>query len=447
MPRHPREKDMNSTEFKRRRRQLMQMMGEKSIAILPTASEQVRNRDVLFPFRPDSDFYYLSGFAEPEAVLVLVPGRKQGEYLLFCREKDPAKEQWDGYRAGLEGAVADFGADDAFPYGDLDDIMPGLLEQRERVFYAMGCNSDLDQRVSNWVNQVRCRSRAGAHAPTEFLALDHFLHDMRLYKSRSEVAVMRRAAKLSASAHKHLMQTCRPGMSEAQLSAHFSFHCQMGGSSELAYPSIVGGGVNACVLHYIDNKDELKDGDLVLIDAGCEIDCYASDITRTWPVNGAFSEPQRLLYQLCLDAQLAAIKKVRAGNHWNDPHDAAVKVITKGLLKLGLLKGTLAKAIKNESYKKFFMHRTGHWLGMDVHDVGDYKVDGHWRELEPGMVLTIEPGIYVSRGMRGVAKKWQGIGIRIEDDVLVTKGEPDVLTRDVPKSVEEIEALMEARRP
>jgi len=221
----------------------------------------------------------------------------------------------------------------------------------------------------------------------------------------------------------------------------------MGGSSELAYPSIVGGGVNACVLHYIDNKDELKDGDLVLIDAGCEIDCYASDITRTWPVNGAFSEPQRLLYQLCLDAQLAAIKKVRAGNHWNDPHDAAVKVITKGLLKLGLLKGTLAKAIKNESYKKFFMHRTGHWLGMDVHDVGDYKVDGHWRELEPGMVLTIEPGIYVSRGMRGVAKKWQGIGIRIEDDVLVTKGEPDVLTRDVPKSVEEIEALMEARRP
>jgi len=208
---------MNSTEFKRRRRQLMQMMGEKSIAILPTASEQVRNRDVLFPFRPDSDFYYLSGFAEPEAVLVLVPGRKQGEYLLFCREKDPAKEQWDGYRAGLEGAVADFGADDAFPYGDLDDIMPGLLEQRERVFYAMGCNSELDQRVSNWVNQVRCRSRAGAHAPTEFLALDHFLHDMRLYKSRSEVAVMRRAAKLSASAHKHLMQTCRPGMSEASL--------------------------------------------------------------------------------------------------------------------------------------------------------------------------------------------------------------------------------------
>jgi len=440
------ETSMNSTEFKRRRRQLMRMMGDNSIAILPTAPEQVRNRDVLFPFRPDSDFYYLTGFSEPEAVMVLLPGRKQGEFLLFCREKDPAKEQWDGYRAGLEGAVAEFGADDAFPYSDLDDILPGLLEQRERVYYAMGCNSDLDQRMSNWVNQVRSRSRAGVHAPTEFLALDHFLHDMRLYKSRSEIAVMRRAAKLSASAHKHLMQTCKPGMNESQLSAHFSFHCQMGGAPELAYPSIVGGGDNACVLHYIDNKDELKDGDLVLIDAGCEVECYASDITRTFPVNGKFSEAQRQLYQICLDAQLAAIEKVRAGNHWNDPHEAAVRVITKGLLKLGLLKGTLAKALKNESYRKFFMHRTGHWLGMDVHDVGDYKIDGHWRELEPGMVLTIEPGIYVARGMRGVAKKWQGIGIRIEDDVLVTKGDPDVLTRDAPKSVEAIEALMGGKR-
>ena len=433
---------MNSTEFKRRRRQLMRMMGENAIAILPTAREQVRNRDVLFPFRADSDFYYLTGFPEPEAVMVLVPGRAQGEYLLFCREKDPAKEQWDGYRAGLEGAVAEYGADDAFPFSDLDDIMPGLLEQRERVFYAMGCDSDFDRRVSNWLNLVRCRSRAGAHAPTEFLALDHFLHDMRLYKSRSEVAVMRRAAKLSAAAHKELMRSCQPGDREAQLASRFSHHCQMGHAPELAYPSIVGGGNNACVLHYVENSDELCDGDLVLIDAGCEIDCYASDITRTFPVNGRYSEPQRQLYQLVLDAQLAAIDKVRAGNHWNDPHDAAVRVLTRGLLKLGLLKGTLANALKKESYKKFYMHRTGHWLGMDVHDVGDYKIDGHWRELEPGMVLTVEPGLYVSRGMRGVAKKWQGIGIRIEDDVLVTKGEPDVLSRDAPKHVEDIEALM-----
>jgi len=433
---------MNFTEFRRRRRQLMRMMGDDAIAILPTAAELVRNRDVLFPFRPDSDFYYLTGFPEPEAVLVLVPGRPQGEFLLFCRERDPAKEQWDGYRAGLEGAVADYGADDAFPYSDLDDILPGLLEQRDRVFYAMGCNSDFDQRVSNWVNQVRCRSRAGVHAPTEFLALDHYLHDMRLYKSRAEVAVMRRAAKLSAAAHKELMKTCKPGESEAQLAARFAHHCQMRGARELAYPSIVGGGNNACVLHYVENGTELQDGDLVLVDAGCEVDCYASDITRTFPVNGRFSEPQRQLYQLVLDAQLAAIAKVRAGNHWNEPHAAAVRVLTRGLLKLGLLKGKLANALQKETYKKFYMHRTGHWLGMDVHDVGDYKVDGHWRELEPGMVLTIEPGLYIPQGMRGVAKKWQGIGIRIEDDVLVTRGEPDILSRDVPKSPDEVEALM-----
>lgn len=433
---------MKSTEFSRRRRQLMHMLGDDAIAILPTSLEQVRNRDVLQPFRPDSDFYYLTGFPEPEAVAVLMPGRRHAQYILFCRERDPARELWDGRRAGLEGAVETYGADDAFPYSDLDDILPGLLEQRERVFYAMGCNSDFDQRVSGWINQVRARSRAGVHAPTEFIALDHYLHDMRLYKSRSEVAMMRRAAKLSAAAHKELMRSCCPGDMEYQLAARFSHHCQMHGASELAYPSIVGGGNNGCVLHYVENSDELRDGELVLIDAGCELECYASDITRTFPVNGRFSEPQRALYQLVLDAQLAAIDKVRPGNHWNDPHDAAVRVLTKGLLRLGLLKGTLAKALKNESYSKFYMHRTGHWLGMDVHDVGDYKIDGHWRQLEPGMVLTVEPGLYIPRGMRGVAKKWQAIGIRIEDDVLVTQGEPDVLTRDVPKSIDGIEALM-----
>jgi len=431
---------MKSTEYQRRRRQLMRMLGDDAIAILPTATEQVRNRDVLQPFRPDSDFYYLTGFPEPDAVAVLMPGRRHAQYILFCRERDPAKEIWDGRRAGLEGATEIYGADDAFPYSDLDEILPGLLEQRERVFYAMGCNSDFDLRVSGWINQVR--SRAGAHAPIEFIALDHYLHDMRLYKSRGEIAVMRKAARLSAAAHKELMRTCRPGDSEYQLASRFSHYCQMRGALRLAYPSIVGGGRNGCVLHYVENSDPLRDGDLVLVDAGCEIDCYASDITRTFPVNGRFSEPQRQLYELVLATQLAAMEKLRPGNHWNAPHMAAVRVLTKGLLRLGLLKGTLAKALKSESYKKFYMHRTGHWLGMDVHDVGDYKVDGHWRELEPGMVLTVEPGLYIPPGMRGVAKKWQGIGIRIEDDVLVTQGEPDVLSRDVPKSVEAIEALM-----
>lgn len=433
---------MQAAEFKRRRRQLMGMMGPNSIAILPTAREMLRNRDVHHPFRPDSDFYYLSGFAEPEAVMVLIPGRKHGEFVMFCREKDPDKEVWDGRRAGLEGVVNECGADDAFPITDLDDILPGLLEECERVYFAMGTDPAFDQRVSDWVGRVRSRARAGVQGPIEFLALDHFLHDMRLYKSRAEVALMRRAAKTSARAHTELMRRCGPGMYEYQLASIFSHHCQMQGAERLAYPSIVGGGNNACVLHYVENSEALDDGDLVLIDAGCEVDCYASDITRTFPVNGTFSKAQRALYDLVLAAQQAAIDKVRAGNHWHDPHQAAVRVLTKGLLKLGLLRGTLAKAIKSEAYSRFYMHRTGHWLGMDVHDVGDYKIDGHWRELEPGMVLTVEPGLYIPRGAKSVAKKWQGIGIRIEDDVLVTRGDPDVLSRDVPKTADAIEAQM-----
>tara|TARA_Y100001935_G_scaffold255579_1_gene269656 strand:- start:3757 stop:5073 length:1317 start_codon:yes stop_codon:yes gene_type:complete len=433
---------MNLNEFKKRRKQLMQMMGENSIAILPTANEQMRNRDVHFPFRPDSDFFYLSGFSEPNAVLVLIPNRPNGEFILFCNEKDPAKEQWDGNRYGLEGAISHFEADDAFPYSDLDDILPRLLEQRQKVFYAMGSNTEFDQKISSWLHQIRGKSRAGISTPIEFFALDHFLHDMRLYKSRAEVSQMRKAAKISAAAHIKIMQTCSPGMKESDLAAHFQFNCQLSGANQLAYPSIVGGGNNSCVLHYTENNAELEDGQLVLIDAGCELDCYASDITRTFPINGKFNKEQRLLYQVCLDAQIEAIDKVRKGNSWNDPHDAAVRTISKGLRKLGLLKGNLKDLIKNESYKQFFMHGTGHWIGMDVHDVGDYKIDGHWRELEPGMVLTIEPGIYIPIGMKGIHKKWQGIGIRIEDDVLVTKGEPDVLTRNAPKTIDSIENLM-----
>jgi Xaa-Pro aminopeptidase len=420
----------------------MRMMGTGSIAILPTAPEAVRNRDVLHAFRPDSDFYYLTGFPEPEAVAVLIPGRPQGEYILFCRERDPKKEQWDGPMAGQEGAVDVYGADDAFPIADLDEILPHMLEQCERVYYAMGCDHALDQRMSEWVAQVRAQSRAGISGPVEFLALDHYLHDMRLYKQRAEISTMRRAAKISAAGHKRLMRECRPGVAEYQLEAAFNHECAMRGARQSAYPAIVGGGNNACVLHYVSNNAMLSDGDLVLIDAGCELHCYASDITRTFPVGGRFSEAQKALYELVLEAQLAAIDKVRPGNHWDDPHDAAVKVMTRGLVKLGLLKGRVSELIKKDAYSRFYPHRTGHWLGLDVHDVGDYKVDGHWRELEPGMVLTVEPGLYIPKGMRGVARKWQGIGIRIEDDVVVTKGDPDVLSRDVPKRVAEIEALM-----
>ncbi len=433
---------MTPAEFKRRRRQLMRMMGPRSIAILPAAPQATRNRDVHYPYRQDSDFHYLTGFPEPEAMAVLVPGRAHGEYVLFCRERDPDKERWDGARAGQEGARELYGADDSFPIDDLGDILPGMLEQCERVFYAMGCNPGLDQQLAEWVNRIRCASRSGAQGPQEFVALDHYLHDMRLYKSRSEIKQMRTAARISAAAHMELMRNCRPGMMEFELEAIFAHACARSGARQQAYSSIVGGGANACVLHYVENSARLEDGDLVLIDAGCEYDCYASDITRTFPVNGRFSPPQRELYELVLAAQDAAIRKVKPGNHWNDPHQAAVRTLTKGLVELGVLKGQVTRLVRQEAYRALYMHRTGHWLGMDVHDVGDYKVDGSWRLLEPGMVLTVEPGLYVPAGTKGVARKWWNIGIRIEDDVLVTKDGHEVLSRGAPKQVDEIETLM-----
>jgi Xaa-Pro aminopeptidase len=432
---------MDQKEFARRRKQLMRMMGADTIAILPTNPEQLRNRDVDFPFRPDSDFYYLTGFPEPQAVAVLAPGRPHGEYLLFCRERDPEMETWNGRRAGPEGAVSQYGADDAFPIGDIDDILPGLLESRERVFYTMGAVPAFDNRVIGWVNAIRSQSRAGKHAPDEFISLAHFVHDMRLYKSRAEIKAMRQAADISARAHRRAMEICRPGMMEYELEAEFLHEFRKHGG-EPAYPAIVGGGENACILHYTENDAPLADGDLVLIDAGTEHDYYASDITRCFPVNGRFSTAQRAIYELVLDAQLAAVEEVKPGNGWNAPHEAAVKVLTRSLVKLGLLKGRPATLIKDQAYRQFYMHRTGHWLGMDVHDVGDYKVGEEWRVLEPGMVLTVEPGLYIAAGSKGVARKWQNIGVRIEDDVLVTRDGNDVLSKNVPKAVEEIEVLM-----
>ncbi len=435
---------MNKKEFPKRRRQLMQMMGRNSIAILPTAPLLTRNRDVEYAYRPDSDFFYLSGFAEPDALVVLVPGRPQGEYILFCQERNLKMEMWNGPRAGQKGACEAYGADDSFPIDDLDEILPGLLEDREKVFYTMGFSAEFDHKMMEWLNQVREKSRLGVHAPNEFVALDHLLHEMRLFKSRSEIKMMRDAARISVKAHRRAMLACRPGMMEYQLEAEILHEFAQHGCREQAYQSIVGGGGNACVLHYIRNDAELQDGDLVLIDAGAEKECYASDITRTFPVNGKFSAPQKAIYEIVLAAQRAAIVAVKPGNHWNDPHHAAVRAVTKGLQKLGLLKGDLRTLIKKEAYRRFFVHRTGHWLGMDVHDVGEYKIDGVWRMLEPGMVLTVEPGIYIPPGSKGVAKKWHGIGIRIEDDILVTTGGCEILSEGAPKTVDEIEALMAA---
>lgn len=432
---------MNKQEFVTRRKHLMEMMGNNTVAILPAAPMRIRNRDVEHSYRPDSDFYYLTGFPEPEAVVVLIPGRDHGEYILFCRERDPKTETWTGRMAGQDGAVDVYGADDSFPIEDIDDILPGMLENKQRVYYTMGTHPDFDQRLIGWVNRLRKQSRAGIHTPGEFVSLDHLLHDMRLIKSSHEIKAMRSAAEISCVAHRLAMQTCKPGIYEYQIEGAILNSFAQQGTRESAYASIVGGGANSCVLHYTENKDKLKANDLLLIDAGAEYDYYAADISRTFPVSGKFSKAQRALYEVVLEAQLAAIEQVQPGNHWNDPHEIAVEVITDGLLKLSLLSGSKKKAIKEEAYKKFYMHRTGHWLGMDVHDVGDYKIEDEWRVFEAGMTLTVEPGLYIPV-QDGVEKKWHNIGIRIEDDVLVTKTGHEVLSAGVPKQVDEIEALM-----
>jgi Xaa-Pro aminopeptidase len=419
----------------------MKLMGKDSIAVISAAPVRLRNNDVEYAYRQDSDFHYLTGFGEPESVAVLIPGREQGEYLLFVRDRDPAREAWDGRRAGPAGAVRTFGADDAFPIADMDEILPGLLENRTKVYYTMGAYPEFDQRIVGWVNGLRSQSRPGRVAPPEFVSLAHVLHEMRLFKSNNEVELMRESARIAARGHVRAMKACRPGLSEYEIVAEL-MHEFRSHNADMSYQPIVGSGDNTCILHYRENDQPLRSGDLLLVDAGCEYQCYASDITRTYPVNGEFTKEQRAVYEVVLEANLAAIAKVKPGNHWNDPHEAAVRVITQGLVKLGLLKGRPATLEKEGAYRKFFMHRTGHWLGMDVHDVGDYKIGDEWRVLEPGMAMTIEPGIYISPGARGVPRRFRGIGIRIEDDVVVTRTGHEVLTSKAPKDPDEIEAVM-----
>ena len=434
---------MKRDEFAKRRRQLMREMGRDAIAILPAAQVKRRNGTNEYGYRQDSDFYFLTGFPESSAVAVLIPHRAQGEYVLFGQERDPTRELWDGPRAGQTGAIDQYGADDGFPIGDIDDILPGLLETRSRVYYTMGLNLEFDQRVMSWVNGLRAQSRHGLHTPQEFVALDHLLHDMRLYKSRPEIAAMRRSAEIAVGAHLRALRLARPGVMEYEVAAEIVHEFQRQ-QADIAYQPIVGGGANACVLHYRDNSQVLRDGDLLLIDAGCEHDYYASDITRTFPVGGRFSGPQRALYEVVLEAQLAAIEAGVAGNHWNDPHDAAVRTITRGLIDLGFLKGKLPKLVREGAYRPWFMHRTGHWIGMDVHDVGDYKVGDAWRVLEPGMVMTVEPGLYVPPHDKSAPKSFRGIGIRIEDDVAITRTSPDVLTGALVKEPDALERYLAA---
>jgi Xaa-Pro aminopeptidase len=429
-------------ECTRRRRQLMRMIGRDGIAILPAAPVRRRNGDIEFAYRQDSHFYYVTGFTEPDAVAVLVPGRPQGEYLLFVREHDALRESWDGPRAGPDGVVAGFDADDGFPVEDIDDILPGLMENRRRIFYSMGAHDEFDPRVLGWVNELRVHAGQGSSGPQEFVALSHLLDDLRLYKSRAEQGSLRRSAAVAVGAHARAMRFARPGRMEYEVMAEV-VHEFRSHNADLAYYPIVGSGANACVMHYRNNDQPLRDGDLLLLDAGCELDYYASDITRTFPVSGRFSAPQRAIYEIVLEAQTAAIDKVRAGNQWNDPHEAAVRIVTAGLVKLGLLDGSVSRLIRDEAYREYFNHRTGHWLGIDVHDVGDYRVGGEWRVLEPGMALTVEPGIYV-RPSSGAPKEFWHIGVRIEDDVLVTRGAPEVLSAALPRDPDAIERLVQA---
>lgn len=432
---------ISAQTYARRRRQLMRMAGDDAIVVIPSAPERIRSRDTHYPYRQDSDLWYLCGFAEPEAVLVLIPGRRHGEALLFCRERDPEREGWDGPRIGPEGAVDALGMDDAYPIDDLDEILPGLLEGRSRVYYHFGRDTDFDLKLIGWLNRVRAQVRMGAQPPHEFLELGHLLDEMRLFKDREELKLMQRAADISIEAHRAAMHAAKPGIHEYELQAElervFRRH-----DAEPAYASIVGAGANGCVLHYRANNAQAADGALVLIDAGAEYRGYAADITRTFPVSGRFTKEQRALHDLVGEAQRAALAQAQPGVPYEAGHIAAVETLTEGLLKLGLLKGGLEKNIAEGHYKRFYRHKTGHWLGLDVHDVGEYRLDGESRLLEPGMVFTIEPGLYISADDRTVHEKWRGIGIRTEDDILVTRDGHKVLTDKLARSADEIEAFM-----
>ena len=431
------------SHFAARRTRLAQAMGG-GVAVVPTAPERLRNRDTHFPYRFDSHFYYLTGFAEPEAVLVLVGGSAPRS-LLFCREKNEEREIWDGFRHGPQAAQERFGFDEAHPIGALDAKLAALLEDQPALLYPVGADPEWDARAMRWLNAVRARSRAGIAAPERVQDVRALVDDMRLVKDAQELALMRRAGRIAAAAHRRAMQATRPGRSEYEIEAELLYEFRRNGAQFPAYTPIVAGGANACVLHYVSNDAPLRAGELLLIDAGCELDGYASDITRTFPVNGRFAGGQRAVYDLVLAAQAAAMEKVRPGNAWNEPHDAAVRVLARGMLDLKLLGGTLDEVLEKEAYKRFYMHRTGHWLGLDVHDAGEYKRSGAWRALQPGMTLTVEPGLYI-RAAHDVPEALRNIGIRIEDDVAVTEGGCEVITAEAPKSAADIEALMRDAR-
>ena len=429
--------------FSERRDLLADKVLEDSAIIVSAASVKSRISDTEYSYRQDSNFYYLSGYEEPESLILIRPNQDKERFIIFCRDRDPLREQWDGFRTGQEGVIQDYGADAAYSINSIDEIMPKLLEGAKNIYFSMSAPCGVDAKISSWVEDIRKNTRSGAEPPQNLLSLDSILHEMRLIKEGDEMDLMKKAANITTEAHIRAMQSVRPGMYEYQLEAEYLYAFNKNGARSPAYNSIVGGGNNSCILHYVENNAELQDGDLVLVDAGCEYQYYASDVTRTFPVNGKFSPEQREVYSIVLEAHKQSMEQAKPGNKWNLMHEKSVEVIVEGLLSIGLLQGSRDEIIDKGEYSKFYMHRIGHWLGMDVHDVGSYKQDGDWRPLEEGMVMTVEPGIYILDSMEGVDDKWKGIGVRIEDDIAITELGFEILTPDVPRTIEEVEQTVQ----
>ena len=429
--------------FSERRSNLAHKVLDDSAIIIASASVKSRISDTDYAYRQDSNFYYLSGYEEPESLILIRPNHANEEFIIFCRDRDPLREQWDGFRTGQEGAISEYGADASYSINSVDQLMPELLKGSKNIYFSMSSPCGIDSKINHWIEDIRKNMRAGAEPPENLLSLDSILHEMRLIKEDHELDIMKYAADITTEAHIRAMQAVTPGMFEYQLEAEYLYAFNKNGARSPAYNSIVGGGNNSCILHYVENNAELKDGDLVLVDAGCEYQYYASDVTRTFPVNGKFSPEQKEIYTIVLEAHKQSIEQAQPGNKWNLMHEKSVEVLVEGLLSLGLLNGSKEENIEKGLYSKFYMHRIGHWLGMDVHDVGAYKKDGDWRELEKGMVMTIEPGIYILDSLEDVDDKWKGIGVRIEDNIVINDSGNEFLTPDVPRTIEEVEQTVQ----
>jgi Xaa-Pro aminopeptidase len=433
---------MKNLEFKSRRNKLAKTIGKSGVAIIATADLSTRTNDTYYPFRSNSDFYYFTGFLEPNALMVLAPGRPEGEFILCVRPKDPLMETWEGHMEGLSGVINNYNADQSFDIADIDSILKDLLHGRERVFYSIGEHKIYDDKVTEAFKTLRESQRQGGVVPNEIVSVDTMIHDMRQIKSRKEIQLMKEAARIGVEAHLRVMNECKPSVYEYQIEASINHQFGQYGTVP-SYNSIVASGDNACTLHYVENQSMMKQGDLLLTDAGCEYQMYASDITRTIPVSGQFTKEQKAIYSIVLEAQKSVISSVKPGQTFEKMQKNCIEIITRGLKKLGILKGSVSKLIKEESYKDFYMHGIGHWLGIDVHDVGSYVNEkGKSKPFAPGMVITVEPGIYISKKTKAIDKKWKGIGIRIEDDVLVTRSGCEVLSGELPKEIEAIEAMM-----